>query len=156
GDSVADAYVRARDADSLAAFGGIVALNRPVDVEAADAIVSTFIEGVIAPAVEPAARPILARKANMRVVIADLAAMRHGGGVELRSILGAMLVQERDVVSEAERGWSPTSLPDGLRVPTARQPTPDEWRGMRFAWRICAHVKSNAVIFTDAQRTLAI
>ena len=68
GDSAADAYVRARDADSLAAFGGIVALNRPIDIGAAEAIVSTFIEAVIAPSVDPAAREILAKKTNMRVV----------------------------------------------------------------------------------------
>src|SRR5262249_28997707 len=67
GSSAADAYVRARAADSLAAFGGIVGLNRPIDQAAAEAIVSTFIEAVIAPKVEEAARPILARKANMRV-----------------------------------------------------------------------------------------
>ncbi len=156
GDSAADAYVRARDADSLAAFGGIVALNRPIDVAVAEAIASTFIEAVIAPAVEPAARDVLARKANMRVVTADLAAMRYSGGREFRSILGALLVQERDAVSEAERAWTPASLPDGLRVVTKREPTADEWMGMRFAWRICAHVKSNAVIFTDALGTLAI
>jgi phosphoribosylaminoimidazolecarboxamide formyltransferase/IMP cyclohydrolase len=156
GESAADAYVRARDADSLAAFGGIVALNRSLDVAAAEAIVSTFIEAVIAPEVEPAARDVLARKPKMRVVTADLAAMRHSGGSEFRSILGAMLVQERDVVAEAQRPWTPASLPDGLRVATKREPTPAEWTGMRFAWRICAHVKSNAVIFTDAQRTLAI
>jgi len=156
GDSPADAYVRARDADSLAAFGGIVALNRAIDVAAAEAIVSTFIEAVVAPEVEPAARDVLARKANMRVVSADLSPLRQSGGLEFRSILGAMLVQERDIVSEAARGWSPTSLPDGLRVVTKRQPAPAEWEGLRFAWRVCAHVKSNAVIFTAARRTLAI
>jgi phosphoribosylaminoimidazolecarboxamide formyltransferase/IMP cyclohydrolase len=156
GDSPADAYVRARDADSLAAYGGIVALNRAIDVAAAEAIVSTFIEAVVAPEVEPGARDVLARKTNMRVVITDLSPLRRSGGPEFRSILGGMLVQERDVVSEAERGWSPTSLPDGLRVVTKRQPAPTEWEGLRFAWRVCAHVKSNAVIFTDARRTLAI
>jgi phosphoribosylaminoimidazolecarboxamide formyltransferase/IMP cyclohydrolase len=74
----------------------------------------------------------------------------------LRSILGAVLSQERDVVSEAHRPWTSASLPDGLRVVTRRQPSDAEWEAMRFAWRICAHVKSNAVIFTDASRTLAI
>jgi phosphoribosylaminoimidazolecarboxamide formyltransferase/IMP cyclohydrolase len=155
GASAADAYVRAREADSLSAFGGIVALNRPLDAAAAEAIVSTFIEAVIAPAVEDAARPILAKKQNMRVVIADFAALR-AGGAEYRSILGAMLMQERDVVSEAAAPWTPGSLPDGLRVATKRQPTADEWQALRFAWRVCAHVKSNTIIFTDAARTLAI
>jgi phosphoribosylaminoimidazolecarboxamide formyltransferase/IMP cyclohydrolase len=154
GDTVADAYLRARDADSVAAFGGIVALNRPIDVGAAGAIVSTFIEAVIAPAVEPAAREILAKKANMRVVIAAFDAIQTA--VDMRSILGAMLSQERDVVIEAREPWTETTLPDGLRVVTRRWPSAAEWEALRFAWRICAHVKSNAVIFTDASRTLAI
>ena len=155
GDSPAHAYVCAREADSLAAFGGIVALNRPVDEAVALTIVSTFIEAVIAPSVEPAAREVLARKQNMRVVTADFSALRTGG-VEYRSILGAMLIQERDRVSEAQQVWSPGAVPDGLTVATKRQPTAEEWEALRFAWRVCAHVKSNTVIFTDVKRTLAI
>jgi phosphoribosylaminoimidazolecarboxamide formyltransferase/IMP cyclohydrolase len=129
GHSIAEAYGRARDADRVAAFGGIVGLNRPVDLAAAEAIVSTFIEAVIAPAVDEAARPVLARKANMRVVTAQFDALK-GPTTELRSILGAILVQERDRVVEAQKPWTPT--------------------------RICAHVKSNTVLFTTADRTLAI
>ena len=155
GESAARAYLRARDADSFAAFGGVVALNRPIDVATAEAIVSTFIEAIIAPSVDIAARYILARKTKLRVVTADVAPFK-GGGVELRSVLGATLLQERDVVAEAERSWSGASLPEGLRVVTKRQPTDDEWAALRFAWRVCAHVKSNSVIFTDARRTLAI
>ena len=75
GASAADAYVRARDSDTLAAFGGIVAVNRAIDVAAAEAIVSTFIEAVVAPDVEEAARPVLARKTNMRVIVADFGAL---------------------------------------------------------------------------------
>jgi len=162
GTSAADAYVRAREADALAAFGGIVAINRPLDVETASAIVTTFIEAVIAPSVEPAAREVLARKPNMRVVTADFSAFRQARfglgepGTDVRSILGGVLVQARDRVAEAQSLWTPDALPENLRVVTKRQPTPDEWTALRFAWRICAHVKSNAVIFTDAARTLAI
>ncbi|PYQ97470.1 MAG: bifunctional phosphoribosylaminoimidazolecarboxamide formyltransferase/IMP cyclohydrolase PurH, partial [Acidobacteria bacterium] len=155
GDSAADAYVRARDADRLAAFGGIVALNRPLDVAAAEAIVSTFIEAVTAPSIDEASVPVLARKQNMRVVVAGFDHLRNSG-VEIRSILGGVLAQEEDQVLEARVAWSPSSLPDGVRVVTRRQPSPAEWEALRFAWRICAHVKSNAVIFTDARRTLAI
>jgi phosphoribosylaminoimidazolecarboxamide formyltransferase/IMP cyclohydrolase len=155
GESPVDAYLRARDADSLAAFGGIVALNRPIDVPAAQAIASTFIEAVIAPSVDAAAREVLARKTNMRVVTADFTPA-GSGGVELRSILGAMLMQERDLVAEARQPWIAGSLPEGLRVVTKRQPSDEEWAALRFAWRVCAHVKSNAVIFTDARHTLAI
>jgi phosphoribosylaminoimidazolecarboxamide formyltransferase/IMP cyclohydrolase len=154
GDWPADAYIRAREADSLAAFGGIVALNRAIDVETAQAITSSFIEAVLAPAIEPEARAVLARKANMRVVIADFGALKSDG-IELRTVLGATLLQERDVVVEAHRSWS-GSLPEGLRVVSKRRPSADEWEALRFAWRICAHVKSNTVIFTDAKQTLAI
>jgi phosphoribosylaminoimidazolecarboxamide formyltransferase/IMP cyclohydrolase len=154
GASAADAYTRARDADSTAAFGGIVALNRPLDRETAEALLSTFIEAVIAPAVGDEARPILAGKPNMRVVTADFDELRRGG-LEIRTILGAALVQERDLVAEARGRWSAAGT-EGLRVMTKRQPTAEEWEAMRFAWRVCAHVKSNTVIFTDARRTLAI
>jgi phosphoribosylaminoimidazolecarboxamide formyltransferase / IMP cyclohydrolase len=154
GDSAADAYVRARDADRLAAFGGIVALNRPLDVAVAEAIVSTFIEAVIAPSIDEASIPVLARKQNMRVVVAGFDHLRTS--IEIRSVLGGVLAQEEDQVLEARVAWSPSSLPDGVRVVTRRQPSTAEWEALRFAWRICAHVKSNAVIFTDARRTLAI
>jgi len=161
GESPADAYIRAREADSVAAFGGIVALNRPIDVPTAEAIVSTFIEAVVAPSVDDAARAILATKTNMRVVTAsleppDAVPGLSSAGVECRSILGALLAQERDIVSEAHQPWAAGALPDGMRVVTERAPTADEWEALRFAWRVCAHVKSNAIIFTDARRTLAI
>jgi phosphoribosylaminoimidazolecarboxamide formyltransferase / IMP cyclohydrolase len=154
GSSLAEAYVRAREADSLAAYGGIVGLNRALDVASAEAIVATFIEAVIAPAVDQTAREILARKANMRVVTTNMNGLK-AGGVELRSILGgSLLAQQRDRVVEAQHDWG--SGVEGLTVVTKRQPTAAEWQALRFAWRVCAHVKSNTVIFTDATRTLAI
>jgi phosphoribosylaminoimidazolecarboxamide formyltransferase/IMP cyclohydrolase len=153
-DDIAEAYTRARDADALAAFGGIVGLNRPIDAVTAQAITSTFIEAVIAPDVSPEAVTILRTKQNLRVITADftdlMAATAHGR--ELRSILGALLVQQRDEVVEARKPWPTTDL----RVVTARQPTADEWDAMRFAWRVMAHVKSNTVIFTDRCQTRAI
>jgi phosphoribosylaminoimidazolecarboxamide formyltransferase/IMP cyclohydrolase len=154
GGSAVDAYVRARETDSLAAFGGIVAVNRPIDVALAEAIVSTFIEAVIAPGVDEAAKAILARKHNMRVVTTAFPQLK-APRVELRSILGATLAQDSDWVAEAAHAWSPT-VPEGLRVVTTRHPSAEEWAALRFAWRVCAHVKSNTVIFTDASRTLAV
>jgi phosphoribosylaminoimidazolecarboxamide formyltransferase/IMP cyclohydrolase len=155
GDAAAEAYVRAREADRLSSFGGIVALNRAIDVTAAQAITETKIDAVIAPAVEDAARDILARKSNMRVVTADFGGLDRSE-VEWRSILGASLAQERDVVVEARSPWTSEALPEGFRVVTRRPPTSQEWEGLRFAWRVCAHVKSNSVVFTNNQRTLAI
>ena len=154
GGSQADAYVRAREADPLSAFGGIVGLNRQLDAETAKALTSTFIEAVIAPSLDEAAAPILKTKQNLRVVTADYAALAAAIGVEeMRSFLGGMLFQERDRVTEAHDPWPAA---DGPKVVTKRAPTPEEWIALRFAWRVCAHVKSNAVIFTAADRTLAV
>jgi phosphoribosylaminoimidazolecarboxamide formyltransferase/IMP cyclohydrolase len=152
GATAADAYVRAREADALSAFGAVISVNRPIDADAAKAIAATRIDAVIAPEVLDEARPVLARKTDMRVVTADFAALARESRAELRAVLGAVLVQERDRVVEAATPWPH----DDLRVVTTRQPTREEWQALRFAWRICAHVKSNTVIFTAADRTLAI
>jgi phosphoribosylaminoimidazolecarboxamide formyltransferase/IMP cyclohydrolase len=169
GVAIAGAYVRARDADPLSAFGGIVGLNRALDGEAARALTSTFIEAVIAPSASDEAMGILATKQNLRVVTADFESMlkpSRFGPEEARSFLGGLLIQERDWVTEARDAWPPPSLPDPgaasadqgfrLKVVTTREPTREEWTALRFAWRVCAHVKSNTVIFTGADRTLAI
>ena len=155
--TISEAYVRARDADALAAFGGIVGLNRSLDVATATAITSTFIEAVAAPSVEPGAIDILAKKANMRVVVPERpmsdASAATSDDFEIRSIIGGVLAQARDVVREAHAPWA---APDSLKVVTKRQPTAEEWQALRFAWRICAHVKSNTVIFTTKDKTLAV
>jgi len=153
GASISEAYVRAREADPLSAFGGIVGLNREIDAEAATAITSTFIEAVMAPSIADAAREILAKKTNLRVLTTDFDTVRRDQYQETRSILGGLLHQEADRVTEAAQPWPDRDMP---KVVTKRQPTPDEWTALRFAWRVCAHVKSNAVIFTAADRTLAI
>jgi phosphoribosylaminoimidazolecarboxamide formyltransferase/IMP cyclohydrolase len=152
--------VRARDADALSAFGGIVGLNRPIDRPTAEALAATFIEAVIAPAVNDDARAILAAKKNLRVVVTRLAewprtAGLPAGQLDVRSIFGnTWLVEQRDAVAEAWQFWPPV---DGsFRVVTDRQPDAQEWKALRFAWRICGHVKSNAVLFAIPDRTLAI
>src|SRR5262249_16208036 len=109
---------------------------------------------VVAPSVEAAVRDILGRKRGMRVVIADCSSSGDRA-LELRSILGAILAQERDLVSEAEQPWT-RSLPEGMQGVSRRAPTAGEWESLRFAWRVCAHVKSNAVVFSNRQQTLGI
>ena len=172
GTAIADAYVAAREADPLSAFGGIVGLNRGIDAATATALTSTFIEAVIAPSFTADAKAILAKKQNLRVVTADFAAMaaapttigegEQAMGTEMRSFLGGMLHQEPDRVLEARNSWPPrvdsqTPTPEWhIRVVTKRQPTADEWTALRFAWRVCAHVKSNTIVFTNATRTLAV
>jgi len=183
GGAIAEAYVRAREADPLSAFGGIVGLNREIDADTATALTATFIEAVIAPSFTEDAKPILAKKTNLRVVTADFKAMANlptimgegerAMGTEMRTFLGGMLHQEPDRVIEAREPWGPpsplessaasarstpsASSPEGeLRVVTKRQPTAEEWTALRFAWRVCAHVKSNTIVFTGADRTLAV
>jgi phosphoribosylaminoimidazolecarboxamide formyltransferase/IMP cyclohydrolase len=153
GASIAEAYVRARDADPLSAFGGIVGLSRPIDLDTARALTSTFIEAVVAPGIvdDPEVRAALGSKANMRVVTAAFDGLERARDV--RSILGAWLVQVRDRVTEAASAWPSGGEP---RVVTRRAPTAEEWAALRFAWRVCAHVKSNTVIFTGREVTLAV
>jgi phosphoribosylaminoimidazolecarboxamide formyltransferase / IMP cyclohydrolase len=163
GASIAEAYVRARDIDPLSAFGGIVGLNREIDAGTATALTSTFIEAVIAPSFTDEAKAILAKKVNLRVVTADFALManlptlmgrgEHAIGTDMRSFLGGMLHQEPDRVTEARNPWPDGDMP---KVVTKRQPTAEEWTALRFAWRVCAHVKSNTIVFTGPDRTLAV
>jgi phosphoribosylaminoimidazolecarboxamide formyltransferase/IMP cyclohydrolase len=152
GASTAEAYVHARDADSLSAFGGIVGLNRPIDEDTARALTSTFIEAVVAPSIASAAvLEILSKKQNLRVVTASFDGLE--GDRDARSILGAWLVQSRDRVVEGRDAW-----PQGVepRVVTRRAPSAEEWAALRFAWRVCAHVKSNTILFATANQTLAV
>jgi len=159
GATLEEAYIRARDADALSAFGGIVGCNREVDEATAKAIASTFIEAVIAPSITDDALAILATKKNLRVVIAPVAfGVRAGrgaglGGLDLRTALGGVLAQMQDRVVEAHVEWPRA---DGPEVMTKRAPTAAEWKALRFAWRVCAHVKSNTVIFTSDDRSLAV
>ena len=157
GATIDEAYARARDADPLSAFGGIVGLNQHVDVATARALTSTFIEAVIGPSIDGEALAVLAARQNLRVVTTDFAkALEPLAGKEAaqsRSFLGGVLQQETDRVTEAADPWPSADFP---KVVTKRQPTAEEWTALRFAWRVCAHVKSNAVIFTGVDRTLAV
>ena len=113
GSSIEEAYVRAREADPLSAFGGIVGLNRPIDVDTARALTATFIEAVIAPAIIDEARSVLAAKQNMRVITTDFSKVfepfLNQEPREMRSFLGGMLVQQPDRVTEAREPWPPPS-----------------------------------------------
>ena len=166
GKTIDEAYVRAREADPLSAFGGIVGVNRPIDAATATALTVTFIEAVIAPALLDEARPILAAKPNLRVVTTDFSRafepLMGQPPSEMRSFLGGMLIQQPDRVVEAQPPWPPVTSAEAdhpastIRVVTKREPTLEEWTALRFAWRVCAHVKSNTIVFTMADRTMAI
>ena len=120
----------------------------------------------MAPSIADAAREIRAKKTNMRVLTTDFDVVRRRHYQETRSILGGLLHQDADRVTEAIQPWPPSQASDavsasqgpgsGIRVVTKRQPTAEEWTALRFAWRVCAHVKSNTIVFTGADRTLAV
>jgi phosphoribosylaminoimidazolecarboxamide formyltransferase / IMP cyclohydrolase len=142
------AYRRARETDPVSAFGGIVAVNRPVDAELGRELSETFLECVIAPAFSEAAREILGKKKNLRLLaVGDLAALASGPAWSLRSAFGGVLVQTRDrsIVGARE-----------ARLVTKRAPSDDELLALDFAWRVGKHVKSNAIVFARAGQTVGV
>ncbi len=147
-DTLETAYRAARAVDETSAFGGIVALNREVDEPTAKALAETFLEAVIAPSYAKGALEILAGKKNLRLLEAGRALAEGSpprASLELRSVSGGLLVQDRDAV-EPGTEW---------KVVTKRAPSEGELRALRFAWRVCKHVKSNAIVFSSGDRLLA-
>ncbi|MFN2500144.1 MAG: bifunctional phosphoribosylaminoimidazolecarboxamide formyltransferase/IMP cyclohydrolase [Pyrinomonadaceae bacterium] len=145
GDSAEDAYRRALATDAISAFGGIVSFNRNVDEDAARAVVKIFTEVIIAPHYEPAALEILRTKKNLRVLRVASPAQSHGLGY--KQISGGMLVQTRDT-HKLKR--------EDLKVVTKREPTDDEIRDLLFAWTVCKHTKSNAIVYARDQQTVGV
>ena len=144
--SQAEIYERARAADSISAFGGIAAFNRPLTEATAKLIAETFMEVVIAPGFTDAARAVLAKRKNLRLMIAPSAAPVTGG-LEFKRVNGGLLVQERDA-HILDRS--------ACQVVTERAPTEQEWTDMLFAWSIAKHVKSNAIVFAKNGTTLGV
>jgi phosphoribosylaminoimidazolecarboxamide formyltransferase / IMP cyclohydrolase len=140
------AYEAAYRTDPTSAFGGIIAFNCELDANTARAITERqFVEVLAAPAVDPEAAQVLAAKPNVRVlVLGDLHAAA-GSALELRSVTGGLLVQSRDLADL-----------ESLTVPTRRQPTTRELTDLRFAWRVCKFVKSNAIVFARDESTLGV
>ena len=147
GADPAGALGRALDADRVSAFGGIVALNAPVDGAAASQLTSLFLECVVAPAFSPEALQLLAAKPNLRLLELAPAALALASGVQLRSLLGGVLVQDLDDEPVQEDGW---------QVVSARQPSAAERDDLRFAWRLVRHVRSNAIVVAAAGQSLGI
>ncbi|MEY3750542.1 MAG: bifunctional phosphoribosylaminoimidazolecarboxamide formyltransferase/IMP cyclohydrolase [Cyanobacteriota bacterium] len=147
GTGSANALERALDADRVSAFGGIVAINGPVDAATAGHLTSLFLECVVAPAFEPAARELLAAKANLRLLELDPAAIERASRQQLRSVLGGVLVQELDDQPVDETVW---------QVVSQRQPTAQELEDLRFAWRLVRHVRSNAITVAKDGQSLGI
>ncbi|MFB6110029.1 MAG: formyltransferase family protein [Halodesulfurarchaeum sp.] len=145
-DSVGAAYERALATDPKSAFGGIVALNRPCDETAAEAIVESFKETVVAPAYTEGALDVLSRRENLRVL--DVGDLGEGSlGHAEKPLVGGRLVQERDAQAPS---------PTALETATEREPTEGELESLLFAWQTAKHVKSNAIVLADGTETVGI
>jgi phosphoribosylaminoimidazolecarboxamide formyltransferase/IMP cyclohydrolase len=138
------AYVRAHACDPVSAFGGIVALNRPVTAAVARELAPVFTEVVVAPSFDPAALEVFAGKPNLRVLAASAPV---GGLLDMRAIDGGLLVQHPDTVNLDRSSW---------RVVTRRTPTPAEWSDIEFGWQVCAAVSSNAIVFAKDGQALGV
>ncbi|MCM8730416.1 bifunctional phosphoribosylaminoimidazolecarboxamide formyltransferase/IMP cyclohydrolase [Hephaestia sp. GCM10023244] len=146
-DTLIDAYNAALACDSVSAFGGIIALNRPLDGATARAISGIFTEVVIAPDADAEARAIFAAKKNLRLLLTGELPDPARGGLLMKTIAGGMLVQSRDNGRVAD---------SDLKIVTRRAPTAQELADCRFAWTVAKHVKSNAIVYAKGGSTAGI
>jgi len=142
-----EAYEKALACDPVSAYGGIVALNRTLDAEAADEIVKIFTEVIIAPDATAEAQAIVAAKKNLRLLVTGGIADPRARGLAVKSVAGGLLVQDRDdaVVDDLD-----------LKVVTKRAPTGAEMADLRFAFRVAKHVKSNAIVYARGGATVGV
>ncbi|WP_418593364.1 bifunctional phosphoribosylaminoimidazolecarboxamide formyltransferase/IMP cyclohydrolase [Ponticoccus sp. (in: a-proteobacteria)] len=147
GATILDAYKAAFDCDRTSAFGGIVALNRPLDAETAESISEIFTEVVIAPGADEAAKEIFAKKKNLRLLLTEGLADAATAGLTYRQVAGGMLVQDKDVGQR--------TLED-LKVVTKVQPTEAQMQDLLFAWKVAKHVKSNAIVYVKDGATVGV
>jgi phosphoribosylaminoimidazolecarboxamide formyltransferase / IMP cyclohydrolase len=147
GSSLAEAYAKALRCDPASAFGGIIALNAPIDAATAREITGIFTEVVIAPDATPEAKAIFAQKKNLRLLTTGGLPDPRAEGLTFRSLAGGFLVQSRDnaVIEDLQ-----------LKVVTKRQPTAHELGDLKFAFRIAKHVKSNAIVYAKDGATVGI
>jgi len=145
--TLAEAYRNALRTDPVSAYGGIVALNRPLDAEAASEIVKVFAEVIIAPGISGEAAEIVAAKKNLRLLIAEGLPDPRARDLTVRTVAGGLLVQDRD--------WGMVEE-DALKVATKRTPTPAEIADLLFAWRVAKYVKSNAIVYAKDGATAGI
>ncbi len=144
-ESLAEAYTPAYEADPVSAFGGVIAVNRPFDAQIAEKLGDLFVECIAAPGFTPEALLILSKKKNLRLL--EMPGLDISPPVELRSIVQGVLQQSLDLGDPAGTEY---------KVVTDRQPTPEEWQDLHFAWKACQHVKSNAIVFARSEATVGI
>ncbi|MCA9471106.1 MAG: bifunctional phosphoribosylaminoimidazolecarboxamide formyltransferase/IMP cyclohydrolase [Nitrospirales bacterium] len=148
GATCAEAYVRARETDPVSAFGGVIACNRPVDLDVAKEVTSTFVEVLVAPSFTEEGLAELKKKKDLRLLETGPLESTVRDGLDMKKLVGGLLVQDRDLGTLKDLGE--------LRVPTARQPTTEEYEACDFAWKVCKHVKSNAIVLVAKNQTVGI
>lgn len=142
-----DAYTRAFACDPLSSFGGVLAFNHIVDGVTAEAVSKLFVECIVAPGFADHAQEIFAAKKNLRLLQLPIGGFEHDRELQLKSILGGVLVQQPDLGSLKGRE---------LKLATQRAPTDAELSDLKFAWKVCKHVKSNAIVFAKDGATLGV
>ncbi|WP_462137828.1 bifunctional phosphoribosylaminoimidazolecarboxamide formyltransferase/IMP cyclohydrolase [Candidatus Mycalebacterium sp.] len=148
GDTPADAFTKAKQCDPVSAFGGIVALNRAADADIARLIADMFVEVVIAPGFSEECVKILSKKENLRVLETPAINKKRTENYDIKKVSGGALIQDRD--STADEDF------ESAASPTERKPTATQTADMRFAWKVCKHVKSNAIVFAGNGATIGI
>lgn len=146
GETIAQAFGKAYEADSMSIFGGIVALNREVDAQTAEQLSGIFLEIILAPAFSEEALAILTKKKNIRLLTIPFEQNKKDKWNTV-SIEGGLLMQQPDAYGLADAE---------VRVVTERQPTDEEWAALKLGWSVVKHVKSNAIVVTDAHMTLGV
>ena len=147
GETLIEAYRAALECDSVSAFGGIIAVNRPLDGATAEAISEIFTEVVAAPDADDDAKAVFSKKKNLRLILTGPLGNPARGGIMLKTIAGGMLLQSRDNGTVAD---------SDLKVVTKRSPTAQELADCRFAWTVAKHVKSNAIVYAKDGATAGI
>ncbi|MDI3280839.1 MAG: bifunctional phosphoribosylaminoimidazolecarboxamide formyltransferase/IMP cyclohydrolase [Bacillota bacterium] len=151
GATIAEAFARAHAADPISIFGGIVALNRPVDEEAARALREPFLEIVLAPEFAPEALAVLSEKKNLRLLaLPELVGGQRESYWDWKRVPGGLLLQDADL------GWGDEDDPSTWRVVTEREPAEEDWPDLLFAWRVVKHARSNAIVVARRKQTLGI
>ncbi|MFB5085510.1 bifunctional phosphoribosylaminoimidazolecarboxamide formyltransferase/IMP cyclohydrolase [Symbiobacterium thermophilum] len=145
--TIAEAFRKAYEADTVSIFGGIVALNRPCDRETAEALSKIFLEIVIAPAFAPEVLEVLTRKKNLRLLAVGPIDRNPPSGFDMKRVGGGLLVQSWDAIAEDPVAWKPV---------TKAAPTPEQLRDLAFAMKVCKHVKSNAIVVARDGQTLGV
>ncbi|OTO77007.1 MULTISPECIES: bifunctional phosphoribosylaminoimidazolecarboxamide formyltransferase/IMP cyclohydrolase [unclassified Enterococcus] len=146
GRTIAEAYQFAYEADPTSIFGGILVANREIDLETAEEMHKLFLEIIIAPSFSKEAFDVLSSKKNLRLMTLDFS-NTNSDQQEVVSVLGGLLVQEQDVVTEIPEEWE---------VATDRKPTDEELKALAFAWKAVKHVKSNAIVVANAHQTVGV